>query len=162
NCDLNVDFWAPPIVIAASLFMPGASAVKAHALLSKLGCWLAKQTNAMSLALSGLLSDVQLVQHATLQNRAAIDFLLLAHGHGCEDFDGMCCMNLSDHSESIHDSIQKLRENVDRLRLDNSGDWLDALLHGWGLTGWLMSLVKWGLILLGVLLAALLGFACLY
>ncbi|KGL75023.1 hypothetical protein N309_00020, partial [Tinamus guttatus] len=28
---------------------------------------------------------------------AAIDFLLLAQEHGCEDFDGMCCMNESNH-----------------------------------------------------------------
>ncbi|KGL95489.1 hypothetical protein N301_12407, partial [Charadrius vociferus] len=41
---------------------------------------------------------------------AAIDFLLLAHGHGCQDFDGMCCMNLTDHSQSIHASIQQLME----------------------------------------------------
>ncbi|KFQ29122.1 hypothetical protein N331_04972, partial [Merops nubicus] len=36
---------------------------------------------------------------------ASIDFLLLAQGHGCEDFEGMCCMNISDHSELIHRSI---------------------------------------------------------
>ncbi|KGL98906.1 hypothetical protein N301_12048, partial [Charadrius vociferus] len=46
---------------------------------------------------------------------AAIDFLLLAHGHGCDDFDGMCCMNLSDHSLSIHESIRKLKEGVAKL-----------------------------------------------
>ncbi|KFP83769.1 hypothetical protein N310_08082, partial [Acanthisitta chloris] len=42
----------------------------------------------------------------------AIDFMLLAQGHGCEDFEGMCCMNLSDHSESLYAIKQKLRENV--------------------------------------------------
>ncbi|KGL77011.1 hypothetical protein N309_12890, partial [Tinamus guttatus] len=41
---------------------------------------------------------------------AAIDFLLLAHGHGREDLDGMCCVNLYGHSVSIHRSIQKLKE----------------------------------------------------
>ncbi|KFZ53975.1 hypothetical protein N338_06269, partial [Podiceps cristatus] len=35
----------------------------------------------------------------------AIDFLLLAHGHGCADFDGMYCMKLSVHLQSIHKSI---------------------------------------------------------
>ncbi|KFZ51020.1 hypothetical protein N338_04770, partial [Podiceps cristatus] len=39
---------------------------------------------------------------------AAIDFLLLAHGQGCQDFDGLCCMNLSDHSESSHKKINDL------------------------------------------------------
>ncbi|KFQ13192.1 hypothetical protein N330_04483, partial [Leptosomus discolor] len=33
---------------------------------------------------------------------AAIDFLLLALGPGCEDFEGLCCMNLSDHFTSIY------------------------------------------------------------
>ncbi|KFP70039.1 hypothetical protein N310_05665, partial [Acanthisitta chloris] len=54
-------------------------------------------------------------------------FLLLAQGHGCEDFEGMRCMNLSDHSESIYTGIQKLCENVNRLWLDDSSDWLDTL-----------------------------------
>ncbi|KFP81569.1 hypothetical protein N311_05404, partial [Apaloderma vittatum] len=40
---------------------------------------------------------------------AAIDFLLLAHGHRCKEIDGMCCMNLEDHSESIHKKIQDLQ-----------------------------------------------------
>ncbi|KFV04562.1 hypothetical protein N339_01811, partial [Pterocles gutturalis] len=39
---------------------------------------------------------------------ATIDFLLLAQGHGCQDFDGMCSMNLSNHSQSSHTSIQNL------------------------------------------------------
>ncbi|KFV87060.1 hypothetical protein N308_14061, partial [Struthio camelus australis] len=50
---------------------------------------------------------------------AAIDFLLLAHGRGCEIVEGMCCMNLSDHSESIHDSILRLKESAAKLRLDD-------------------------------------------
>ncbi|KFW82815.1 hypothetical protein N305_12713, partial [Manacus vitellinus] len=40
---------------------------------------------------------------------AAIDFLLLAHGHGCQEFEGMCCRNFSDHSQSIHESIHQLK-----------------------------------------------------
>ncbi|KFP00938.1 hypothetical protein N300_09399, partial [Calypte anna] len=46
---------------------------------------------------------------------AAHDFLLLAHGHGCKDFNGLCCMNLSDHSESVHKSIQILKDLTQKL-----------------------------------------------
>ncbi|KFZ51387.1 hypothetical protein N321_03099, partial [Antrostomus carolinensis] len=53
---------------------------------------------------------------------AAIDFLLLAQCHGCEEFEGMCCMNLSDHSESIHMATKRLKENVKQLKVDD--DWL--------------------------------------
>ncbi|KFP82401.1 hypothetical protein N311_08535, partial [Apaloderma vittatum] len=59
---------------------------------------------------------------------AAIDFLLLAQGHGCEDFEGMCCMNLSDHSESIHKSIQYLKQYVNAIQQEQ------GLLDSW-LTG---------------------------
>ncbi|KFO57023.1 hypothetical protein N302_02517, partial [Corvus brachyrhynchos] len=57
---------------------------------------------------------------------AAIDFLLLTHGHGCKDFEGMCCMNLFHHSESIHKSIQKLKEGVSKIKIDD-GTWLHDL-----------------------------------
>lgn len=56
-------------------------------------------------ALTGSLIDVNSVRRATLQNRATIDFVLLAQGHWCEGFSGMCCMTLSDYSETIHKSI---------------------------------------------------------
>ncbi|KFV92657.1 hypothetical protein N326_03071, partial [Eurypyga helias] len=57
---------------------------------------------------------------------AVIDFLLLAHSHGCEDFEGMCCMNLSDHSESIHKKIQNLRVQLKKFTVTDGGlsDWL--------------------------------------
>jgi len=43
----------------------------------------------MSALISKLVIDVNLVRHSTFQNRAVIDFLLLARGHGGEDFEGM-------------------------------------------------------------------------
>ncbi|NXD64267.1 ENR1 protein, partial [Eolophus roseicapillus] len=141
DCDSNINFWNAAEIISASIFAPGVAAAKALATLNRLGCWLAKQPNATSAALSGLLLDVDSVRHATLQNRAAIDFLL-AQGHGCEDFDGMCCMNLSDHSESIHASIAKLKEGVNKLQIDDASDWFNRLFQSWGVRGWLASILK--------------------
>lgn len=69
---------------AASFFTPGTAAAKVLGLLKGIGCWLTKQTNATPLALTGLLTDVDSLRHATLQKRAAIEFLLLAQGHGCD------------------------------------------------------------------------------
>ncbi|KFQ98058.1 hypothetical protein N306_15212, partial [Opisthocomus hoazin] len=57
---------------------------------------------------------------------AAIDFLLLAQGHGCEDFEGMCCMNLSDHSKSIHKQLQWLEQHANQIQ-QNQG-FFDGLL----------------------------------
>ncbi|KFV64388.1 hypothetical protein N307_11126, partial [Dryobates pubescens] len=41
---------------------------------------------------------------------AARDFLLLSQRQGCEEFEGLCCMNLSDHSVSIHKCIPELEQ----------------------------------------------------
>lgn len=101
-------------------------------IINELGCWLAKESNAASSALTELLTDVDSVHHTTLKNRAAIDFLLLAQGHGCEDFDGMCCMTLSYHSESIHKCIQELKEASGELQQNQGWD-------PFGLFSWLGS-----------------------
>lgn len=121
KCDPMVTFWNTAERISASL-VPAIGTAHALASLNKLGCWLAKEANATSVALSTMLMDIKSVEHATLQNRAAIEFWLLAQGHGCEDFDGMCCMNLSDHSESIHKSISNLKQLIKQLQQHNEGD----------------------------------------
>ncbi|KFV66843.1 hypothetical protein N307_13344, partial [Dryobates pubescens] len=51
---------------------------------------------------------------------AAIGFLLLAQDHNCQDFHSLCCINLSDHSESMHKSIQDLQKGVKKLRMTDS------------------------------------------
>ncbi|KFU83522.1 hypothetical protein M959_14979, partial [Chaetura pelagica] len=53
-------------------------------------------------------------------------------GHSCEDFDGMCCMHLSDHSTSIHKQLQALQENMKKITVVHSPlspflDWLQSL-----------------------------------
>ena len=111
------------------------------------------------MALSGLLADVDSIRHATLQNCAAIDFLLLAQGHGCEDFDGMCCMNLSDHSESIHKAIKRLNDMTKKLTYNDWG--LDGWLSGWGITGWIKDLIKNGLMLLLVVVVTVMLIPCI-
>ncbi|RMC16672.1 hypothetical protein DUI87_06611 [Hirundo rustica rustica] len=51
-------------------------------------------------------------RQATLQNRAAIDYLLLLHGHRCEEFEGLCCFNLSSKAENIHATIQRMKDMI--------------------------------------------------
>ncbi|KFO83154.1 hypothetical protein N320_10929, partial [Buceros rhinoceros silvestris] len=58
---------------------------------------------------------------------AATDSLLLAQGRGCEDSEGLCCMNLPDHSTSIHKSTQVLRDRVKKLQVDGGWNWLEHL-----------------------------------
>ncbi|KFQ47003.1 hypothetical protein N333_06569, partial [Nestor notabilis] len=102
NCNSQVKKWNIAERVMVSLFAPQVGVAKALGNTDKLSCLVAKQNNLTSALVSELALDLGSIRCATLQNRAAIDFLLLAQGHGCEEFEGMCCMNLSDHSESIH------------------------------------------------------------
>ncbi|KFO79363.1 hypothetical protein N303_08616, partial [Cuculus canorus] len=40
-------------------------------------------------------------------------------GHGCEEFEGMCCMNLSDHSKSIYRHLKELQKNYEKITYDD-------------------------------------------
>ncbi|KFV75694.1 hypothetical protein N308_03265, partial [Struthio camelus australis] len=51
---------------------------------------------------------------------AAIDFLLLAHGHNCKDFESMCCFNLSSNSESIHKQLQWLKDHTKDIKVSTN------------------------------------------
>ncbi|XP_072785476.1 serine/threonine-protein kinase pim-1-like [Taeniopygia guttata] len=42
-----------------------------------------------------------------------------AHGHSCEDFEGLCCFNLSSRSTSIQAHIEQIREQVKELKTGN-------------------------------------------
>lgn len=97
--------------------------------------------NLISAALSKLLEDEEATRQATLQNQAAIDFLLLVHGHSCEKFEGFCCFNLSDRSQSIHASISKMKDMVHSIK-EESEDWFQNTFKNWGLTGWMSSITK--------------------
>ncbi|KFQ03053.1 hypothetical protein N330_09857, partial [Leptosomus discolor] len=41
---------------------------------------------------------------------AAIDYLLLRHNHGCEEFKRMCCFKLLDNSQLIEKKVQNLKD----------------------------------------------------
>ncbi|XP_053832584.1 uncharacterized protein LOC128806783 [Vidua macroura] len=143
NCDSKIYNWGKTKRVTVSIFLPWYAAAKALGELSHLECWLSKQANATSAALSDLLADEEVTRHATLQNRAAIDFLLLAHGHGCEDFEGMCCFNLASKSTSIQANIQRIREQVDNIKTETSTvDPVNKLLSQWGVPGWVAIILK--------------------
>lgn len=139
NCRSDFMPWKAAKRVSAGLFLSQLAVALKQ--LDRVGCWLSKQTNATSTSISDMLTDVNSVKHATFQNRAAIDFLLLAQGHGCEEFQGLCCMNLSDHSESIHKSIQKLKDWTAPIKEDG-GSWLDDLFQEWSFAPWLRELCK--------------------
>ncbi|KFO52786.1 hypothetical protein N302_14859, partial [Corvus brachyrhynchos] len=161
DCEDDLTLWSKLEVLFTSLFVPGAAAARAHRHLEKLTCWVVKQANGTSRVLSELAEDLSSVQHALLQNRAAIDFLLLAHGHGCEDFEGMCCMDLEDHSKSIHTEIKNLIEHSQKIKKDSGFFGLEGLTEWMGLEGWMKSVIKSLMLLLIIVLLGLLMLSCI-
>ncbi|XP_053824862.1 uncharacterized protein LOC128802467 [Vidua chalybeata] len=140
-CDTEIQHWAKSKRVAVSVFLSWVVAAKALSELGSLECWVTKQVNLTSTALSNLLEDEGIARKATLQNRAAIDFLLLAQGHGCQELEGHCCFNLSSKSQSIHVSIREMKDLIRSVKQENE-DWFKDLFKNWGLSGWMLSVVK--------------------
>ena len=91
----------------------------------------------------------------------AIGFLLLAQGYGCQDVEGMCCFNLSDHSESLHKKLAWLQDHTKKIGVvdDPFGDWLGSLFGNIG--PWFKQLLKVLVMGLIVLLALLICTPCI-
>lgn len=157
DCDSKIEHWARPKSVALTIFLPWVSIAKSLGELGRLECWVAKQANFTSAALTDLLTDEEITRKATLQNRAAIDFLLLLHHHSCEEFEGLCCLNLSSKAEDARVSIRKMKELLHDIKNDTS-DWLGNLFKGWGLSGWAGSIVRSVLYL--ILVATLIVVSC--
>ncbi|NXU09898.1 ERB1 protein, partial [Pardalotus punctatus] len=153
DCNDELQLWSITARVFSSLFAPGVSAGKALGDIEKLACWTVRQANVTTNIISQMLLNQNSLRHALLQNRAAIDFLLLAQGSGCEDVEGMCCFNLTDHSESARKQLKWLKEHTNKItvEVDPFDKWLSSLFGG--LSPWLTSLFKEGLRLLGILLA---------
>lgn len=129
KCNSEIIHWSHLKRSAVLVFLPWVSAAKALDELGHLERWVMKQANLTSPALSTLLEDEEVTRKATLQNQAAIDFLCFTHGHGCEDFEGICCFNLSSKSETIHTSIQQMWKLIGNIKTETE-DWLDNIFKG--------------------------------
>ncbi|XP_036259323.1 uncharacterized protein LOC118699418 [Molothrus ater] len=154
ECDSEIIHWSKPKIVAVTLFLPWVSVAKSLGELARLECWVAKQANLTSATLSDLLADEETTRKATLQNRAAIDFLLLLHNHRCEEFEGLCCLNLTSRAEDVRVTIDKMKGLVHDIKQQTS-DWLGDLFQVWGLSGWAGSILKTVFIALLVLFVVL-------
>ncbi|RMC10018.1 hypothetical protein DUI87_12813 [Hirundo rustica rustica] len=154
NCDSEIIHWSKVKGVAVTVFLPWVSIAKALGTLAHLECWVAKQANLTSYALAGLLSDEEITRQATLQNPAAIDYFLLLHGHRCEEFEGLCCFNLSTKAEDVHKAIQSIQGMVDDIKKE-TGDWLSGMFGNWGILGWVGSIIKSVLLVLFIIVLIL-------
>ncbi|KFO63238.1 hypothetical protein N302_15403, partial [Corvus brachyrhynchos] len=145
NCGSKIVNWSTSKRVVTLLFLPWVAAAKALGQITHLECRLGKHANLTLSALSQLLEDEETTRHTMLRNRVATDFLLLAHGHGCKEFEGLCCFNLSSRSQSIHATIQKMKDQIKELKIEGDSDWFGNLFGQWGFEGRVKPLVKAGL-----------------
>lgn len=124
-----------------SVLLPWVAAAKALGELGELECWAVKQANLTSAALSDLLQDEQITRQATLQNRAALDYLLLLHHHSCREFKGLCCFDLRSNAQDARAKIEEMKDHVLRIK-EEPQDWLYQLFSGSGLSSWAVSIIK--------------------
>ena len=88
--------------------------------------------------------------------------MLLAHGHGCEDFEGMCCMDLQDNSSAIHSQIQQLMDHSKKIKQDTGLFGLEGLTNMLNLGGWIGSLLQSLIMLLIIVMVVLLYLSCIF
>ncbi|XP_048700863.2 uncharacterized protein LOC125634328 isoform X3 [Caretta caretta] len=137
DCIADVELFsrAEYTALAASIVGVPALATYSARTLNNLACFAAKAINTTSQAIALLNTEQHELRDAILDNRAAIDFLLLKHHLGCSTFQHMCCFNLTDNSRSIETRLAVLANLTTHIRQDLGfeGFW------NW-LTGWLPSL----------------------
>ncbi|XP_074986999.1 uncharacterized protein LOC142072805 isoform X2 [Caretta caretta] len=133
--DVKLFSRAEYTALAASIVGVPALAIYSARTLNNLACFAAKAINTTSQAIALLNTEQHELRDAILDNRAAIDFLLLKHHLGCSTFQHMCCFNLTDNSRSIETRLAELANLTTHIRQDLGfeGFW------NW-LTGWLPSL----------------------
>ncbi|XP_039360017.1 uncharacterized protein LOC120384988 [Mauremys reevesii] len=135
--------------------LPGMVAHNYHAIVH-LACVVAKALNLTSTALALLTQELGEVRRGVLQNRMAIDYLLLRYGHSCMDFAGMCCFNITDVEPAVNEDVKHLQRLADGIRQQQEDSWLWSWLSS--LRGWTAHIVQG--VILGII--CLFSLACLY
>ncbi|RMB93747.1 hypothetical protein DUI87_29819 [Hirundo rustica rustica] len=81
-------------------------------------------------------------------------------GHRCEEFEGMCCFNLSTKAEDIHKAIQSLWDMVKNIKKETN-HWLSGLFGNWGISDWTGSILKTVLLPLFIFMWVLVAFGAI-
>nr|ATY46613.1 envelope protein Mab3 [Mabuya sp. NRPS-2014] len=127
SSDIHLLSKAEYISLAVSLIgLPGLAIGNAKTI-SKVACSLAKTINATSTAISALNREQQQLRHTVLDNRAALDYLLLLHNKGCEVVNQVCCFNLTDQSHVVSNQIQQLHILISQITENSNWSWWGKL-----------------------------------
>lgn len=90
DCDSQSTMYNESELVAAAFLNPGVRIAVNHHTRKRTMCALGKDINYTTQTLTVLNTEMTQVREAALENHAAIDYLVLRHHPGCEEFKGMC------------------------------------------------------------------------
>ncbi|CAM5107596.1 unnamed protein product [Natator depressus] len=124
TCKSDVTLFSEAAALTFSLVgIPGLVVHNYHAV-EHLACTVAKAINLTSTVLALLSHELGEVRQGMLQNRLAVDYLLLRHGHLCQEFAGMCCFNVTDAGPSVEADLLRLRKLAEGIHQQQGDAWL--------------------------------------
>ncbi|RMC13063.1 hypothetical protein DUI87_10593 [Hirundo rustica rustica] len=132
DCDSGIVHWSKGKGVAVTIFLPWVAIAKTLGELAHLECWVTKQTNLTTDALTNLLSEEETTRQATLQNRVAIDYLLLLHGHRFSTTHSPTINRLQAPSRGLEEDIELELEGRPDTPEDEEGRNPDLEEHGLG------------------------------
>jgi len=112
--------------------------------------------------------QLQATSRMTLQNRMALDMLLLKEHGVCgylKDRVDHCCIHIPSVTQDVeHDLnlLEQIEGDTQEIQQDMQENWLNKIFNGlgWNLSFWVKSLISTGLLLLTVFLVILLIYYC--
>ncbi|XP_045677565.1 syncytin-B-like [Phyllostomus hastatus] len=123
NCDNYFHLFSLTEHMLLTTFVVPAVATSLNMERSTAACTLAKVLNATIQAIGAISQELGQAGEVALQNRAALDYLLLRHNHGCEGSKELCCFNLTDDSQLI----EQPNEGFFGIDLSTLTSWLPSI-----------------------------------
>lgn len=116
NCISELHLFSPAACVALSLFVMPVMTIALNIEISRTTYSIVKALNATTQGLHAIGEELGQVREAVLENQAAIDYLLLRHNHGCEEYKGLCCFKLTDNSQSIEGKIKQIHNTISNIK----------------------------------------------
>ncbi|RMC19361.1 hypothetical protein DUI87_03970 [Hirundo rustica rustica] len=134
DCDSKTVHWSKGKGVAVTIFLPWVAIAKTLGELAHLECWVAKQANLTTDALTNLLSDEETTRQATLQNRAplTIYYSYTATGVKISTTHSPTINRLQAPSRGLEDDIELELEERPVTPEDEDGRNPDLEEHGLG------------------------------
>lgn len=122
NCD-DSPYLLDPTTVAATgdFWVPLLGLAGLQRELPQIASLISKATNLTAKNLVETNKELGELRPTVLQNRATINFLLLQHDIGCQQYPGISCFNIADFCHTSDNQADNLCKEIDKI--SNKLDW---------------------------------------